>query len=58
MFSRHAPTGFRIPQSFINGREGFLVFVIDNGSGIVQIEFLRLRHRVIVARASGSVTFY
>jgi len=38
------------PGRLIDGGEGFLVFVVEDEGGIFQIEFVRLRHRVIVGR--------
>src|ERR1035441_1351554 len=47
-FSRRRDSAsFGIPDAFIDGSEGFLVFVED-GSGVFEIEFLCLRLRLIV----------
>jgi hypothetical protein len=35
LFRWHRSTSFGIPQAFINGGEGLLVFIIDDGSGIL-----------------------
>ena len=49
---RHDSASLRIPDALIDGSESFLVVVVENGSGILQIEFVRFRHRVIAGRIS------
>jgi hypothetical protein len=39
-----------VPDALVDGGESFVVFVIEDGSGIFEIEFVRLRHGVIVGR--------
>jgi hypothetical protein len=46
---RQGSPGFSVPDTFINGGESFLVFIVSNGTGIFQVELLWLRHTVRVA---------
>jgi hypothetical protein len=39
-FRGHGSTGCSVPHSFGNGGEGLLVFIADEGIGILQIELL------------------
>jgi len=43
-FSRRYSTSLRVPDAFVDGGEGFLVFVVEDGSGIFKGESLCLRH--------------
>jgi hypothetical protein len=43
-FCRYGSTGFRIPNTLIYGGESLLVLIIDDGSGILEIEIFWLRH--------------
>lgn len=48
---RDGSASFRVLNAFIDGGERFLVFVIKDGSRILEFELLRFRHRGIVGRS-------
>ncbi len=41
-----------VSDAFVDGGEGLIVLVVEDGSGFLKVEFLRFRHEFIVARIS------
>ncbi len=47
------PSSVSISDAFVDGGESFLVFFVEDGGGIFEVEFLCLRHGFIVDVISG-----